>query len=116
VSLPDKSLEVVLSYLTGRKLRMDEIYAAVELSRSRYYEVQNAGELITPDRLVTAARNLDINPIDLLVEFGVIAEADLAPYTETGPGGRPFGLAMKRKARGRPRLADMKPIDDAPTI
>ena len=77
-----KDFSVVLSYLTGRKLSLDEVLAAVEMSRSTYYDRQAKGTLTNTDTLLTVARNLGLNPVDLLVRFGRIATSDVADYLE----------------------------------
>jgi hypothetical protein len=81
---PEKELAVVLSYLTGRKLTLDEVLAAVQVSRSTYYDRQAKGTLITTDTLLTAAQNLDLNPVDLLVRYGRIELSDVAAYLGEG--------------------------------
>jgi transcriptional regulator with XRE-family HTH domain len=79
-----KDLAVVLSYLTGRKLTLEEVLTAVEVSRSTYYDRQAKGTLPTTDTLLTAARNLGLNPVDLLVRYGRIAPSDVAAYLAEG--------------------------------
>jgi hypothetical protein len=81
----EKDLAVVLSYLTGRKLTLDEVLAAVQMSRSTYYDRQAKGTLTTTDTLLTAAQNLGLNPVDLLVRYGRIEESDVADYIAEGP-------------------------------
>lgn len=73
---------VTLSYLTGRRLTLDEVLAAVEMSRSTFYDRQSKGTLTTTDTVLTAARNLGLNPVGVLVQFGHIAESDVADYLE----------------------------------
>jgi hypothetical protein len=89
----EKDLAVVLSYLTGRKLTLDEVLAAVQMSRSTYYDRQAKGTLTTTDILLTAAQNLGLNPVDLLVRYGRIEQSDVSDYM--GEGGYPLvPLAM----------------------
>jgi hypothetical protein len=77
-----KQLDAVLGYLVGRRLSTREICAALELSRSTYYEQRDQGRLITADNLITAARNLDLNPVDLLVRYGLVPASAAVEYTE----------------------------------
>jgi len=64
----DDPLYPVLAALTGRRLTMAEVYAAVGLSKARYYEARKEGTLTRPDRLIVAAHHLGINPVELLIE------------------------------------------------
>jgi hypothetical protein len=77
---------VILSNLTGRKLALDDVLAAVEMSRSTFYDRQAKGTLTSTDTLLTAARNLGLNPIDLLVRYGRIAASDVTDYIQDSGG------------------------------
>jgi hypothetical protein len=67
-----QQFDAVLGCLVGRRLSTRKICAALELSRSTYYEQRDQGRLITADNLITAARNLGLNPVDLLVRYGLV--------------------------------------------
>lgn len=122
----EKDLGLVLSYLTGRKLTLDEVLAAVGMSRSTYYDRQTKGTLTTTDTLLRAARNLDLNPVDLLIRYGRIAPTDVVDYLEVEE--RPFGLTTAtspakvnppertRRRRRRSSLSDLAPRPDAPPL
>jgi hypothetical protein len=75
-----KQLDAVLGYLVGRRLSTREVCAALGLSRSTYYEQRDQGRLITADNLITAARNLRLNPVDLLVRYGLIPASAAVDY------------------------------------
>jgi hypothetical protein len=77
-----KQLDAVLGYLVGRRLSTREVCAALELSRSTYYEQRDQGRLISADNLITAARNLNLNPVDLLVRYGLIPASAAIEYAE----------------------------------
>jgi hypothetical protein len=77
-----KQLDAVLGYLVGRRLSTREVCAALELSRSTYYEQRDQGRLITADNLITAAGNLNLNPVDLLVRYGLIPASAAVEYAE----------------------------------
>jgi hypothetical protein len=119
----EKDLAVVLSYLTGRKLALEEVLAAVEMSRSTYYDRQAKGTLTGTDTLLTASRNLDLNPVDLLVRYGRITPSDVTDYLE---GSEPaFGGATLqatrtspaiRKSRVRESISHLQPRTDAPPL
>jgi hypothetical protein len=76
-----KQLDAVLSYLVGRRLSR-EVCAALEMPRSTYYEQRDQGRLINADNLITAAGNLDLNPVDLLVRYGLIPASAAVEYAE----------------------------------
>jgi hypothetical protein len=121
----EKDLALVLSYLTGRKLTLEEVLAAVEMSRSTFYDRQGKGTLTTTDTLLRAARNLGLNPVDLLIRYGRIAPTEVADYVEGE--GYPFGLVTARSSTltSRPEhtervraatVARLQPRTDAPPL
>ncbi|BCI53471.1 hypothetical protein NIIDNTM18_27490 [Mycolicibacterium litorale] len=122
----EKDLGLVLSYLTGRKLTLDEVLAAVGMSRSTYYDRQGKGTLTTTDTLLRAARNLDLNPVDLLIRYGRIEPTDVADYLEGDE--RPFGPTTAtsptpasrperpRRRRRSTSIAALTPRPDAPPL
>lgn len=102
-----QDLGLVLSYLTGRKLTLDEVLAAVGMSRSTYYDRQGKGTLTTTDTLLRAARNLDLNPVDLLIRYGRIEPTDVADYLEGDE--RPLARRRRRPPRRRAGLSAPSP-------
>jgi hypothetical protein len=121
----EKDLALVLSYLTGRKLTLEVVLAAVEMSRSTFYDRQGKGTLTTTDTLLRAARNLGLNPVDLLIRYGRIAPTEVADYVEGE--GYPFGLVTARSSTltSRPEptervraatVARLQPRTDAPPL
>ena len=75
-----KQLDAVLGYLVGRRLSTREVCAALGLSRSTYYEQRDQGRLVTADNVITAAVNLDLNPVDLLVRCGLVPAGAAVEY------------------------------------
>jgi DNA-binding Xre family transcriptional regulator len=87
-----RELGVVLSYLVGRQLRAAEIIEALGISRSAYYAARDEGRLVTADHIVRLGNALGLNPVDLLVRFGLLsAEAvrECAQGLDAAPSGRP---------------------------
>ncbi|ATS92791.1 immunity repressor [Mycobacterium phage Sulley] len=85
----DKSLAAVLSYLVGRQLKLRELLEALQMSRTRYCNQAEEGRLITADNLIRAARNLEINEVDLLARYNLISDDSIRAYAEglaPGPG------------------------------
>jgi hypothetical protein len=102
-----KQLDAVLSYLVGRRLSTREICAAPELSRSTYYEQHDQGRLISADNLITAARNLDLNPVDLLVRYGPVPAGAAVEYAEQISG--TSGLVTRTPTRTKTQQTTYDP-------
>ena len=102
-----KQLEAVLGYLVGRRLSTREVCAALELSRSTYYEQRDQGRLITADNLIAAARNLDLNPVDLLVRYGLVPASAAVAYVEEISG--TSGLVTRAPTRTETKQAKYDP-------
>lgn len=91
----EKSLASVLSYLVGRQLKLRELLEALQISRSSYYNQAEEGRLITADNLIRAARNLDINEVDLLARYNLISNDAVLAYAEgLVPGSHPQTLRV----------------------
>jgi len=107
---------VLLSYLTGRKLALDDVLAAVEMSRSTFYDRQAKGTLTSTDTLLTAARNLGLNPIDLLVRYGHIAASDVTEYIQDSGGVSGAAVRapspLEERRSGCARLTDLQARSD----
>jgi hypothetical protein len=77
-----KDLSTVLSYLAGRSLSREEVWTAMELPRSTYYDQLDKGTLITADNLRTAAGNLGINRAELLTRYRFIDPEEVTALAE----------------------------------
>jgi hypothetical protein len=91
-----KDLGAVLSYMTGRTLSKEEIWRALELPRSTYYDQLEKGTLITADNLRKAATNLGINQVELLIRYRLIDPEEIRSLAEEIGGSQPFGLPPSR--------------------
>lgn len=120
----NKSLAAVLSYLVGRQLKLRELLEALQMSRSRYYNQAEEGRLITADNLIRAARNLEINEVDLLARYNLISDDAIREYAEglaPGPAHpqtlRAVGQEVKeapKKTRRRSTTRQVRP--DIPSL
>jgi hypothetical protein len=117
-----KDLATVLSYLTGRSLSREEIWTAMGLRRSTYYDQLDKGTLITADNLRVAAANLGINRAELLTRYRFIDPEEVTALAEQirghsyGAGASTdVGVAARTETR-RPKLADLRPRPDAPPL
>jgi hypothetical protein len=121
-----KDLATVLSYLAGRPLSREEIWTAMELPRSTYYDQLDKGTLVTADNLCTAARNLGINRAELLTRYRFIDPEEIAALAEeirghshlahlADPAPTLTGVAVQT-VRKRPIMADLRLRPDAPPL
>ena len=82
---PDDSrreLAAVLSYMAGRTLSKEEVWTALEMRRSTYYNQLDKGTLITADNLRKAAANLGINRAELLTRYRLIDPVEVTSLAE----------------------------------
>ena len=104
----DRDLGTVLSYLVGRPVRTIELAEALGVARSSYYAARDEGRLITADNLLQLAGVFELNPVDLLVRYGLVSHAAVVEYfREAGPAPAKTGTADK--AGLRPRM-DLPPL------
>jgi hypothetical protein len=113
-----KELATVLSYLTGRSLSREEIWTAMELPRSTYYDQLDKGTLITADNLCTAAANLGINRAELLTRYRFIAPAEVTALADEirGRAQPPSANAYAKAANGDAKIAQWRVRSDAPPL
>jgi hypothetical protein len=105
-----RELGAVLSYLVGRQLRAAEIVEALGVSRSAYYLARDEGRLVTADNLIRLANALGLNPVDLMLRYGLISEtAILECASDLEPAEPAARESRRRGARLQPRL-DVPPV------
>jgi hypothetical protein len=105
-----RELSAVLSYLVGRQLRTNEIVSALGVSRSAYYLARDEGRLASADNLLRLAKGFGLNPVDLLLRYGLLSPDDVINCADELRGAQP---ARDQRA---PRLSGLKPRLDAPPI
>jgi hypothetical protein len=93
---------VVLPYLVGRPLAATEVYEAFGYRKSAFYKAAREGRLVTADSLIRAAGHLGLNPIDLLVRFGLIELETVIEYVAA--------------SRALPKLRDLRPDPNKPPV
>jgi hypothetical protein len=115
-----KELATVLSYLAGRSLSREEIWTAMELPRSTYYDQLDKGTLITADNLRVAAANLGINRAELLTRYRFIQPEEVTALAEEIRGGSTIhavATAGGVKTLQQPtKIAEWRPRSDAPPL
>jgi hypothetical protein len=67
-----KDLDAVLSGIVGRRLTIAETHAALGVPYTTYRDQRDSGRLISCDNLVTIARNLGVNEVELLIRYRLI--------------------------------------------
>jgi hypothetical protein len=115
-----KELATVLSYLTGRSLSREEIWTAMELPRSTYYDQLDKGTLITADNLRTAAANLGINRAELLTRYRFIDPEEVTALADAIRGGaQPAPVSTNayiKTANKGAKIAQWRLRSDAPPL
>lgn len=122
-----KDLATVLSYMAGRTLSKEEIWKAMGLPRSTYYDQLEKGTLITADNLRRAAANLGINRAELLTRYRLIDPEEVASLAEEIAGRRhplPFppswtgvlARTMVATPERRATVSRLRPRLDAPPL
>ncbi|UQX09513.1 hypothetical protein [Candidatus Mycobacterium methanotrophicum] len=114
-----KELATVLSYLAGRSLSREEIWTAMELPRSTYYDQLDKGTLITADNLRVAAANLGINRAELLTRYRFIDPEEITALAEEIRGAAPLPQASGNvavKTAQSTKFSEWGPRQDAPPL
>jgi len=113
-----KELATVLSYLAGRSLSREEIWTAMGLPRSTYYDQLDKGTLITADNLCTAAANLGINRAELLTRYRFIAPGEVTALADEirGRTQPPSANAYAKATNGEAKIAQWRVRSDAPPL
>ncbi|MBO0883478.1 MAG: hypothetical protein J2P17_24715 [Mycobacterium sp.] len=113
-----KELATVLSYLAGRALSREEIWTAMELPRSTYYDQLDKGTLTTADNLCTAAANLGINRAELLTRYRFIAPGEVTALADEirGRTQPPSASAYAEARNEEAKIAQWRVRSDAPPL
>lgn len=111
----DKDPTVVLPYLVGRPLAATEIYRAFGYSKSAYYKAAREGRLVSAGSLIRVAKHFGLNPVDLLVRFGMIRPEDVTAYTTTRCGCGGDVIAESHPASAK-KLGDLHGDPSTPPV
>ncbi|OBI34837.1 helix-turn-helix domain-containing protein [Mycobacterium colombiense] len=91
-----KSLESLLTYLLDG-VSASDISAALGVSHATYYRRKREDSYPDAEELRIIAEHFDLNPVDLMVRFGLVSTDDAA----WGSGGDSPATTAKAKARGK---------------
>ena len=117
----DKDLAAVLSYLAGRTLSKEELWTAMGLRKSTYYDQLEKGTLITADNLQKAAASLGINRAELLTRYRFIDPEEVTSLADE-IGGRhplphpPARTGVMAPAETQAKVSELRPREDAPPL
>ena len=103
----DRDLGTVLSYLVGRPVRTVELAKALGVARSSYYAARDEERLITADNLLRLAGVFGLNPVDLLVRYGLVSHNAVVEYAQDA--GTAPAKTTSDTAGLRPRM-DLPPL------
>lgn len=113
-----KDLGAVLSYLMGRTLTKEDIWTALEMPRSTYYDQLDKGTLISADNLSKAAANLGLNRAELLTRYRFIDPDEVTSLAEeiAGRGAAPSPRAKVVTAPEQTEVSESLARPDAPPL
>jgi hypothetical protein len=100
-----KDLDAVLSGIVGRRLTVAETHEALEVPYTTYRDQRDSGRLISCDNLVTIARNLGVNEVELLIRYRLISPDAFEQYAyamllpDEDDGARPLQLQTDRRRK-----------------
>jgi hypothetical protein len=101
-----RSLESVLTYMLNG-VNAQDITAALGVSHATYYRRKREDSYPDAEELRVIARHFDLNPVDLMVRFGLVTAE------EAGWGGRsPLATATKTKTKRQAKQPNLVPRVD----
>lgn len=118
--IDDRTREVgaVLSYILGRQLRTGEIVNALGVSRSTYYLARDEGRLTTADNLIRLATAFGINPVDMLLRYGLVSRESVVECAAeiNGEDVRSEQIVKAAKAKAKKLAPRLQLRPDAPPL
>lgn len=99
-----KDLQVVLCWMLNRAVPAKEIYGALGIARNTYTNRVEEDSYPNAEECRLLAESFDLNPLELQLRFGLIAEEHLEPFL-----GGPVVTRKNAATKGRrlPKLSDM---------
>lgn len=107
-----RDLQVVLGYMLNRAITAKDIYGALGIARNTYNGREKEDSFPNAEECRLMAEHFTLNPVELMLTFGLISQHDLEPYT-----GAVATKKVSRKAGQRiPRLSEMAKNPDVPEL
>lgn len=101
-----REVQAVLGYMLNRAVPAKDIYGALGIARNTYHNREKEDSYPNAEECRLLAQYFDLNPLDLLVRFGLITEEHLAPFTA--------GPVATRKAASAPTEQRLPKFSDMP--
>jgi hypothetical protein len=94
-----RPLEILLAYVLD-DVGAQDIQRALGVSAATYYRRKQQEDYPSADELLLVAHYFDMNPVSLLLSFGLIDEEDTP---SAGPVVPPLAVVTKREVKAKPR-------------
>ena len=117
-----RQLKALLDYLHDGDIDAKDIYDALGTSSSTYYRRIKEDDYPNAEELRRVADRFNLNYPDLQIQFGLMSRQEVWRYIESAPFtpgaglGTGTGTETKTKSTRPPKLADLKPRQDAPPL
>ena len=116
-----RQLKALLDYLHDGDIDAKDIYDALGTSSSTYYRRIKEDDYPNAEELRRVADRFNLNYPDLQIQFGLMSRQEVwhyiesAPFTAGGVGTVTETGTQTQRTRP-PKLADLKPRQDAPPL
>lgn len=107
-----RGLQAVLSYLLDRAVPATEIYGALGIARNTYHGRSEEDTFPNAEECRLVAEHFGINPLQLLVTFGLISQVQLEGFFRSPLATRSTSTATTLAPRVK--LSDLRRRDDVP--
>jgi hypothetical protein len=117
-----RQLKALLDYLHDGDIDAKDIYDALGTSSSTYYRRIKEDDYPNAEELRRVADRFNLNYPDLQIQFGLMSRQEVwhyiesAPFTAVGGVGTGTGTEKQTKSTRHPKMADLKPRQDAPPL
>jgi hypothetical protein len=117
-----RQLKALLDYLHDGDIDAKDIYDALGTSSSTYYRRIKEDDYPNAEELRRVADRFNLNYPDLQIQFGLMSRQEVWHYIESAPfnAGRGVGTGTgtetQTKSTRHPKMADLKPRQDAPPL
>lgn len=104
-----RGLQAVLGYMLDRAVPAREIYEALKISRNTYTKRSQEDDFPNAEECRLIAEHFDLNPLGLLVSFGLISDQDVERFR----GGDHFDVGRRAQVMTTiPRTGDRRPDEN----
>jgi hypothetical protein len=116
-----RQLKALLDYLHDGDIDAKDIYDALGTSSSTYYRRIKEDDYPNAEELRRVADRFNLNYPDLQIQFGLMSRQEVWHYIESAPFtagsvGTVTETGTQTQTTRPPKLADLKPRQDAPPL